>query len=133
MVYQPARTHPELVLLQDIVKRDLIGLGRIGWGYHLAEIVRHPGFNLVAATDASEERVNEIKEKHSVAGYTNYLEMYEKENPDLVVIASPTNFHCEQALQAMERGIDVFVDKPIAVDLHETDKMIETMKKQAES
>ena len=112
-----------------IINTALIGLGRIGWDYHLPEIKRHCGFNLVAAADTSDERLCEVKEAYSVQGYANYLDMYEKEKPDLVVIASPTHFHLEHAVQAMERGIDVFLDKPMAVDLHEADEMINVMEK----
>ena len=107
----------------------LIGLGRIGWDYHLPEIIRHSGFNLVAAADTSEERLREVRETYSVQGYASYLDMYEKENPDLVVIASPTHLHLEHAVQAMERGIDVFLDKPMAAGLHEADEMIKVMRK----
>jgi len=48
---------------------------------------------------------------------------------DLVVIASPTHLHADQAIAVMERGIDVFCDKPIAPDVAETDRMIEKMRR----
>jgi len=79
--------------------------------------------------DTSKERLQEAEGAYSIPGYTDYLQMYEKEKPDLSVIASPTPFHLEHAVQAMERGIDVFLDKPIAVDLKETDEIIKVMKK----
>ena len=109
------------------INTAVIGLGRIGWGFHLPQIAQHSGFNLTAAADTSEECLLEAKEKYSVTGYTNYVEMYEKEKPDLVVIASPTLFHREQAAAAMERGIDVFLDKPMAVNLKEADEIIKVM------
>jgi predicted dehydrogenase len=40
------------------------------------------------------------------------------------VLASPTHVHADQAIAAMERGIDVFCDKPIAPTLAETDRMV---------
>jgi len=111
------------------IKTALIGLGRIGWDYHLPEITRHNGFCPIAVADTSKERLAEAMEAYSIPGYIDYLQMYEKEKPDLSVIASPTPFHLEHAVQAMERGIDVFLDKPIAVDLSETDELIKVMKK----
>lgn len=112
-----------------IIKTALIGLGRIGWDYHLPEIMRHSGFNIVSVADTSEERLQEARERYCVSGYADYLEMYEKEELDLVVIASPTLFHLEHAVNAMERGIDVFLDKPMASDLCEADDIINVMRK----
>ena len=112
-----------------ILNTALIGLGRIGWDYHLPEIMRHSGFNLIAVADTSEERLREVEETYSIQGYASYLDMYEYAKPELVVIASPTHFHFEHAVQAMERGIDVFLDKPMAVDLNEADEIIELMEK----
>lgn len=111
------------------IKVAVIGLGRIGWGFHLPQIAGHGGFHLISAADTSEERLLEAKEKYSITGYTDYIEMYEKEKPDLVVIASPTLFHREQAIEAMEHGIDVFLDKPMAMDLKEADDIINTMER----
>ena len=106
------------------IRTAVIGLGRIGWWYHIPQITEHEGFELIAVTDRMEERLAEAKEKYGAACYTDHVKMYESERPDLVVVASPTPFHCEHAIQAMEHGIDVFLDKPMAMSLKEADEII---------
>ncbi len=106
-----------------IVRTAVIGLGRIGWGFHIPQIVSHEGFKLVAAVDTSSERLDELKEKYNVNGYTDLKKMLDSENPDLVVIASPTHLHKDHAIMAMEHGADVFCDKPVAKTLAEVYEM----------
>ncbi len=100
-----------------MLRTALIGLGRIGWYYHLEQIFSHPGYSLCAVVDPDEVRRNEAFEKYGVLGYENFNEMLQKEHPDLVVIASPTLFHEEQTIAAISAGADVLLDKPMASDL----------------
>ena len=99
------------------MKTALIGLGRIGWAYHLQEILSHSAYQLCAVVDPCQERLDEAAGLYSVNGYTGYAEMLQNERPELVVIASPTLFHEEQAIAAMEAGADVLLDKPMALNL----------------
>ena len=96
------------------MRTALIGLGRIGWQFHLNEIINHKEYNLCAVVDTSLDRLKEAKDLYGVNGYTDYKEMLNTEKPDLTVIASPTIFHEEQAIKAMESGSDVILDKPMA-------------------
>lgn len=111
-----------------ILRTAVAGLGRIGWQYHIPNIMRHEGFKLVSVADPLAGRLDEAEKEFSVKGYTDYDKMLDAEKPDLVVIASPTIFHTEQAFSAMERGIDVFLEKPMAHTLEEADRMIGAMK-----
>lgn len=100
-----------------ILKTAVVGLGRIGWNFHIPAIVSHgQQFSLVAVVDVSQERLAEAREKYGVPGYADIGEMIRAEKPDLVVICSPTHLHREHACAAMEMGVDVFLDKPMAQD-----------------
>lgn len=112
-----------------ILKTGVSGLGRIGWSYHLPEIAKHEGFSLTAVTDASPERLAEAEQSYGINAYEDFKEMVDREALDLVVIASPTIFHMEQAIYAMEHGVDVFLEKPMAGSLDEVDAIIHVMKK----
>ena len=109
------------------LKTAVLGLGRIGWQYHIPQILKHEQFELVAVVDPLEERRNEAATEFRTKTYPSLSALLEKETLDLVVIASPTRFHAEQSIQAMENGCDIFCDKPIAFDLAETDKMVDAM------
>jgi predicted dehydrogenase len=100
-------------------------LGRIGWNAHVPGVANQEGLELAAVCDPMPGRVDEAREKYGARGYTDYEEMIAAEKPDLVVLASPTHLHPPQAIHAMERGCDVFTDKPIARDLAETDAILE--------
>ncbi len=98
------------------MRAALIGLGRIGWEFHLPELRKHKLFSLCAVADVNEGRLKEAKEQFGIMGYSDYRVMLERESPELVVIASPTIFHEEQAIESMRSGADVLLDKPMAVD-----------------
>jgi predicted dehydrogenase len=106
------------------LRAALIGLGRIGWQYHLPNLARHEGFEPVAVVDPLAERREEARASYGVAGFEDHRSMLAAASPDLVVIASPTPFHVEQALDAFAAGCDVFCDKPVAASLADTDRML---------
>jgi predicted dehydrogenase len=112
-----------------VLKTAVVGLGRIGWSYHCKQIAAHEGFELTAVADRSPERLAEAEQTYGAVAYTDFDAMLEKEALDLVVIASPTIFHREQAIRAMERGLDVFLEKPMAGDLEEADAIVRAMNK----
>lgn len=61
--------------------------------------------------------------------YTDYKEMIEKEEIDFVLISLPNYLHSEVSVYCLERGIDVFVEKPMAITLDECTAMMEASKK----
>lgn len=111
------------------LRTAVVGLGRIGWQFHLPEIGSHDGFKLVAVVDPLAERLQEAKNTFNTKGYSDYVDMLKTEKPDLVVIASPTKFHCEQVVQAFEHGCDVFCEKPVVLNVDEMDVIIASKKK----
>ncbi len=106
----------------------VIGLGRIGWQFHIPNILKHGGFTLTAVVDPLAERREEALREFGAKGYADFTELLDNEALDLIALASPTHLHAEQAIQAMERGIDVFCDKPMARSLAEVDRMIAAMR-----
>lgn len=99
------------------LRTAVVGLGRIGWGFHIPAIISHGDrFSLTAVVDVSEERLAEAAQKYGVPGYQDLEEMIRAEKPEVVVIASPTHLHREHACTAMRLGVDVFLDKPMAPD-----------------
>jgi predicted dehydrogenase len=112
-----------------ILKTAVIGLGRAGWQMHIPDVIRHPGFELIAVVDPLGERLADAKREFGVTGYQDCVELFQSETPDLIVIAAPTHFHRDQAVAAFENGIDVFCDKPMACSLQEADEMIAAAQK----
>ena len=101
------------------LKTIVVGLGRIGWQFHLPSIAANPKFELAGVIDPLEERRAEASAKYRCPAFSEFGAALAAASPDLVVIASPTAFHREQTLQAFERGCDVFCDKPLVLDYAE--------------
>ena len=110
------------------MKTALIGLGRIGWHFHLNQLLAHKEYEVCAVVDTSPERLAEAKELYGIKGYTDYKEMLKEEKPQLTVIASPTIFHEEHAVAAMESGSDVILDKPMAQSFEAAKRIYDTHK-----
>jgi len=112
-----------------MLRTALAGLGRIGWEFHLPSILEHPGFSLEAVVDVKPEYLEEAKARCSAAAYSDFSQMLREVKPDAVVIATPTLFHAPQAIEAMEAGADVFLDKPIACDEAEAKQIAAAMQR----
>lgn len=63
------------------------------------------------------------------AFYQDYRELIDKEKPDFIISTLPTYLHEEVAIYALERGVHVFSEKPMALTLESCDRMIEAGKK----
>lgn len=108
------------------LKCAMVGLGRIGWHFHIPQILQHPGFELTAAVDPDPARLAEAEKTFgAVKLYADILEV-PCETIDLAVIASPTKFHCEQTVHFLKNGVDVFCDKPAAMNPAEAKTMEKT-------
>ena len=102
----------------------VVGLGRVGWQFHFRQAVASDRFDLQAVVDPLEERVDEAIAESGCRGYGSYVEMLDKEKPDLVALATPTTFHEEQTLQAISHGCHVILEKPMTTSLASADRMI---------
>ena len=110
-----------------ILKTAVVGLGRAGWYMHIPQIVDHERYELVAVVDPVQERLDEAKNEFGVNVYKDCKSLFENEKLDVLVIASPTHFHADQAITAFKNGVDVLCDKPISTSLEETDRIINEM------
>ena len=109
-----------------ILKAAIAGLGRIAWSTHLPEMKKHPDIEIAAVCDPLENVRNEAAEAFGVPGkFANLAEMLEKARPDLLVIATPTCFHAQHAVMALEAGCHVLCDKPAAMNNAEYRTMLD--------
>jgi len=60
--------------------------------------------------------------------YTDYKEMLDKEDLSFVLIALPTYLHASVTIECLKRGIDVYVEKPMALTLQDCEEMVKTAK-----
>ena len=85
-----------------------------------------PEVDLVAGADRDKKRLDMFGERYGIkALYTDALEMYEKENLDILAIATNTKGRSFLTVKAVEAGVKgIFVDKPMTFTLKEADDMV---------
>ncbi len=104
----------------------LIGLGGIGQ-VRKAAIEQSPACTLTAAFDINKDNAAQLD--GGVRFYDSLEAMLDADSCDAVVISTPTNFHCEQAVAALEAGKHVIVEKPMASSLEQCRQMLDTAKR----
>lgn len=102
----------------------VIGAGAMGRN-HLRVLNDLESADLVALADVDRAGAERAARRFNIQAYGDYLEMLDKEQPAGVVIAVPTILHREVALAAIERGVHVLVEKPIAFTVDEGREMIQ--------
>jgi len=85
-----------------------------------------PEVDLVAGADRDKKRLSMFGERYGITAlYTDALEMYEKENLDILAIATNTKGRSFLTVKAVEAGVKgIFVDKPMTFTLKEADDMV---------
>jgi predicted dehydrogenase len=98
-----------------VVKIAIVGLGKMGLS-HQALVNAHPDAELVAVCDASSYVLSVLKKYTGVHTYSSFDAMLKDAPLDAVVIATPSKTHASMARAAIDRGIDVFCEKPFTLD-----------------
>jgi UDP-N-acetylglucosamine 3-dehydrogenase len=106
----------------------VIGCG--SWGRNHARVYSElPNVNLVAVADTAPAAANEVAEKYRVKPYTESAKLLEDPDIQLVSICTPTVTHARLALQAIEQGKHVLVEKPMTNTVKEAKTLIKASKK----
>jgi predicted dehydrogenase len=81
---------------------------------------------VVACSDISLERATKFaSEKEIPRVYANYADMLDAEKLDAISVCTPNYAHCEPTIDALNRGIHVLCEKPIAMNSEEAQKMVD--------
>ncbi len=111
------------------MKFALIGCGRISPN-HIAA-AKSNNLEFVGMCDINKEMLYDkaVKfELSSVNQYSDYREMLKREKPDLVAIATESGKHAKIALDCIEAGCNLIIEKPIALSIADADAIIEAAK-----
>ncbi len=108
------------------MKYALIGCGRISPNHIAAAKANKLTFVGLCDLDAEniKDKVIKFKLDRNIPQYTDYHEMLEKEKPDLVAIATESGKHASIALDCIDAGCNLIIEKPIALSLADADEII---------
>jgi UDP-N-acetylglucosamine 3-dehydrogenase len=109
-----------------MVKIAVIGVG--GWGKNHARVLGELGA-LAAVCDADAARSKDIAGKNKAKPYTSVDEMLSSEQLDGCLVCTPTKTHAAVAKKVMEKGVNAFVEKPLAFSSQECEEMMQVAKK----
>ena len=111
------------------IRIGFIGAGGIAQ-LHLRNLLQIPEAEIVAVTDIILEKAKNFASQCSGANvYEKWEKMYEKEDLDAVFICIPPFAHTTEVMEAAERGIHVFIEKPVALTKDLAWKMVEACEK----
>jgi predicted dehydrogenase len=98
-----------------MIKAAVIGLGKMGLS-HCAIVNANPRVDLVAVCDTSSFILEAFKKFSKIRCYSDYRKMFQEEDLDSVVVATPTKLHHQIVLDALEKGLHVFCEKPFSLN-----------------
>ncbi|MDO4988190.1 MAG: Gfo/Idh/MocA family oxidoreductase [Synergistes sp.] len=110
----------------------LIGCGRIAKNHIKAALENK--MEIIAVCDVVPEKMNAILENAGIAAqgikhYTDYKQMIAENKLELVSIATESGIHAEIAFYCIEHGINLIIEKPMAMSIADADKIIELAEK----
>lgn len=110
---------------------DQVRVGVIGTSWwvdlmHLPSLKSHPAANIAALCGRNRERAAEMAQKHGIPRvFTDYREMIEQGNLDAVVVATPYDLHYPMTMDALDAGLHVLCEKPLALNAGQAREMTE--------
>ena len=112
------------ILENGLVKAALIGAGQIA-RQHLACLKTLPGVELAAICDLSPATAEAAAERYGVrAWFTDHRAMLEKARPDVVHVTTPPTSHFGLAMDSLDAGAHVIVEKPATPTFEELETLV---------
>ena len=113
------------------MKYALIGCGRVSPSHINAAV--NNGFEIAAVCDIRDGNIDDMfarsvmpaEEAAKVRRFADYREMVREVRPELVSIALPSGLHAEAALFVINEGVNVIIEKPIAMSMADADAIVE--------
>ncbi|MGD6870969.1 Gfo/Idh/MocA family protein [Sutcliffiella horikoshii] len=111
------------------LRMGIIGVGGIAQNRHIPTFLKMPEkVTITAISDVNEETARMVGEKFGIANvYAHYADMFK--HVDAVTICTPNKFHAEITIAALEAGLHVFCEKPMAMRPDECEAMMAAAEK----
>jgi len=106
---------------ESAVRVGIVGLG--GIGHHHADRLIDHNAELVGGVDINGEARRRFNETYGVSTYEDNAELHSV--ADAVLITTPNRFHEQYAVDALEAGCDVLLEKPLAHTLESAGRIVE--------
>jgi predicted dehydrogenase len=113
-----------------VLKGGIVGCGVITQAAHLPAWRHTKGASIVSVCDQNIDAAKETARRWGIPRvYDDLLKMLQSEKLDFVDVCTPPATHHKLSIKAMEAGMHVLVEKPMATSLDEADEMVSASKK----
>ncbi|MFC4449379.1 Gfo/Idh/MocA family protein [Halorussus aquaticus] len=102
------------------IRIGIVGLG--GIGHHHAERIADAAGRLVGGVDISADARDRFEATYDVPTFETFDALYD-EGIDAAIVTTPNKFHEEYAVEALESGVDVLLEKPLANTLDSAERI----------
>ncbi len=117
-------------IVEDKINTAVIGAGGFAKNVLLPFMSKIPDYNLRAIVSATGINAKQVAKKYDAEyGTTDYREVLEDENVDLVVITTPHNLHYPMIIDAAKAGKAIYVEKPMCLTERELDEIVKVISK----
>jgi predicted dehydrogenase len=107
----------------NTVRVGVVGVGHLGV-HHARVYSEILGANLVGVVDVDEDRAHDVAENLGVPAYNDLDRFLDETRPDALSIVVPTVKHFEVAKAAMERGVNLLIEKPVTAGTEEAEELL---------
>ena len=111
------------------MKVGIVGCGDVAKSVHMPALLSVKGVEIAAVCDIDEAEAKKTAKKFNIGRfYTDLSEMLKREELEMVDICTPPQMHAPMAIQAIEEGCHVLLEKPMTSSLSEADEILRALK-----
>ncbi len=125
-----AAQEQEPVSPNDHIQIACLGTGGMGQG-DTETALKVPGVKLLAIADIYDGRFTQARERfgEDIQVTRDYREILDRDDIDAVIVASPDHWHAQMTIDALEKGKDVYCEKPMMHTIEQGRQMLEAEKR----
>jgi myo-inositol 2-dehydrogenase / D-chiro-inositol 1-dehydrogenase len=107
----------------------IIGAGRVGL-FRGEVAARHPMVDFIGVADFKKERLTLLREKTGADFVTtDYRELLSRPEITAVIVSTDEHLHVDPILSAVDRGFSLLIEKPLATQLKESERVLKAIQK----
>jgi len=115
--------------MAEELKVGFVGTGGIATDFHLPALKKIEGVEIAAVCDTARERAGKTAEQFGGRAYGDHHEMLEREELDALFVCLPPFAHTDAELIAAGKGIHLYVEKPVVLEMQQGLEIAEAIKK----
>ena len=103
----------------------VIGLGSVAQLVHLPNLMKIKNAEVTAVAEKNNNRLHTVADKYGIKKrYNDYTQLLKNEEVSAIIISTPTHLHKQMAIDCLNSGRDVLVEKPLAINSKEAEEIL---------